>query len=256
MIDAGALQNVNAIFGLHVDSRLPIGEVASRSGPLLAGSGMFEAIIVGKGGHAALPQHSIDPILAASNVIVSLQHLVSREADPLDSQVVTVAKFQGGGAFNVIPDSVTIGGTFRAFSKESFNELKQRIEEVIKGQASVQRCKASIDFLEQDPPTVNNEALHDYFKTVAVDMLGANKVTEMQPLMGAEDFSYYQQVVPGYFFFLGMYNQTHKKLESEHSPYFEVNEATLPYGAALHASLATRYLLKAPTPDRKYHDEL
>ena len=87
MLDAGALENVNAIFGLHVDPRLPIGEVASRSGPMLAGSGFFEAVISGKGGHAALPQHSIDPILAASNVIVSLQHLVSREADPLDSQV-------------------------------------------------------------------------------------------------------------------------------------------------------------------------
>ncbi|CAN1217957.1 IAA-amino acid hydrolase ILR1-like 4 [Linum perenne] len=253
MIDEGALENVNAIFGLHVDSRLPIGEVASRSGPLLAGSGMFEAIIGG-------PQHSIDPILAASNVIVSLQHLVSREADPLDSQVVTVAKFQGGGAFNVIPDSVTIGGTFRAFSKESFNQLKQRIEEVIKGQAAVQRCKASVDFLEQDPPTVNDKGLHDYFRTIAGDMLGANKVSEMQPLMGAEDFSFYQEVIPGYFFFLGMYNETQKRLELEHSPFFEVNEAALPYGAALHASLATQYLLdfesKSPGLEQKYHDEL
>lgn len=87
MIEAGTLENVNAIFGLHVEANLPIGEVASRPGPLLAGSGFFEAVISGKGGHAAIPQHSIDPILAASNVIVSLQHLVSREADPLDSQV-------------------------------------------------------------------------------------------------------------------------------------------------------------------------
>ncbi|CAN1217965.1 IAA-amino acid hydrolase ILR1-like 4 [Linum perenne] len=262
MIDEGALENVNAIFGLHVDSRLPIGEVASRSGPLLAGSGMFEAIIGGKG-------HSIDPILAASNVIVSLQHLVSREADPLDSQVVTVAKFQGGGAFNVIPDSVTIGGTFRAFSKESFNQLKFYYKQpcllnfclqVIKGQAAVQRCKASVDFLEQDPPTVNDKGLHDYFRTIAGDMLGANKVSEMQPLMGAEDFSFYQEVIPGYFFFLGMYNETQKRLELEHSPFFEVNEAALPYGAALHASLATQYLLdfesKSPGLEQKYHDEL
>lgn len=87
MLDAGALENVNAIFGLHVDPKLALGEVASRSGPMLAGSGFFEAVISGRGGHAALPQHSIDPVLAASNVIVSLQHLVSREADPLDSQV-------------------------------------------------------------------------------------------------------------------------------------------------------------------------
>ena len=87
ILDAGALENVTAIFGLHVTPYIPIGEVASRSGPILAGCGFFEAIINGRGGHAAIPQHSIDPILAASNVIISLQYLVSREADPLDSQV-------------------------------------------------------------------------------------------------------------------------------------------------------------------------
>lgn len=90
MIDGGALENVNAIFGLHVANHVPIAEVASRPGPFFAGSGFFEATISGKGGHAAIPQHAIDPILAASNVIVSLQHLVSREADPLDSQVKPV----------------------------------------------------------------------------------------------------------------------------------------------------------------------
>lgn len=264
MIDEGALENVNAIFGLHVANKLPIGEVASRHGPLLAGSGFFEAVISGKGGHAAIPQHSIDPILAASNVIVSLQHLVSREADPLDSQVVTVAKFQGGGAFNVIPDSVTIGGTFRAFLKESFMQLRQRIEEVVTGQAAVQRCKAVINFLENEkpffPPTINDKNLHDYFRVVASDVLGIDKVKDMQPLMGSEDFAFYQEKIPGYFFFLGMQNETRKQLQSPHSPYFEINEDVLPYGAALHASLAARYLLEfqpqVTLPEVNDHDEL
>ncbi|KAJ1411132.1 Peptidase M20, partial [Sesbania bispinosa] len=243
ILDAGALENVSAIFGLHIANSLPIGAVASRSGPLFAGSGFFEAIISGKGGHAAIPQHSIDPILAASNVIVSLQHIVSREADPLDSQVVTVAKFQGGGAFNVIPDSVTIGGTFRAFSKESFMQLRHRIEQVITGQAAVQRCNATVSFLDEEktffPPTVNNPDLHGFFRTVAGDLLGVNKVNDMQPLMGSEDFSFYQEVLPGYFFLLGMENASVERLESPHSPYFKINEDALPYGAALHASLAT-----------------
>ncbi len=91
MLDDGALENVDAIFGIHVSASYPIGTVASRSGPLLAGSAFFEAVISGKGGHAAIPQHTIDPILAASNIIVSLQHLVSREADPLDSQVLSLS---------------------------------------------------------------------------------------------------------------------------------------------------------------------
>ncbi|KAL7191214.1 hypothetical protein ACSBR2_023311 [Camellia fascicularis] len=244
MIDAGVLQNVEAIFGLHVDPDIRIGQVASKPGPILAGSGFFEAVISGKGGHAAIPQHSIDPILAASSTIISLQHLVSREADPLDSQVVTVAKFQGSGAFNVIPDSVTIGGTFRAFSKESFLQLKQRIVEVITGQANVQKCNATVDFLEEDPITVNDKGLHEHFRNVAGDMLGRLNTKDMQPLMGSEDFSFYQEAIPGYFFFLGMRNETNGRLASFHSPYFTINEDSLPYGAALHASLAARYLLE------------
>lgn len=264
MLDDGALENVDAIFGLHVSATHSIGAVASRSGPLLAASGFFEAVITGKGGHAAIPQHTIDPILAASNVIVSLQHLVSREADPLDSQVVTVAKFQGGGAFNVIPDSVTIGGTFRAFSKESFIQLKERIEEVITKQASVQRCNATVIFNAVEKPfypvTVNDEDLHEHFWKVAGDMLGTKNRLEMQPLMGSEDFSFYGEVIPAYFFFIGMKNETQGWFESGHSPYFRVNEDVLPYGAALHASLATRYLLekqpKPNPPNGTFHDEL
>ncbi|KAB1218463.1 IAA-amino acid hydrolase ILR1-like 4 [Morella rubra] len=264
MIDAGVLANVNAIFGLHVAPNLPVGEVHSRAGPIGAGSGFFEAVISGKGGHAAIPQHSVDPILAASNVIVSLQHLVSREADPLDPQVVTVAKFQGGGAFNVIPDSVTIGGTFRAFSKESFMQLRLRIEEVITGQAAVQRCNATVNFFTEAnlffPPTINNKALHEHFLNVTGEMLGVDKVKDLKPLMGSEDFAFYQEVIPGYFFLLGMENATHGRLESLHSPYFQVNEDAFPYGAALHASLAARYLLEfqpeVSFSEGKYHDEL
>lgn len=267
ILDAGALENVTAIFGLHIVPDLPIGEVSSRSGPILAGSGFFEAKISGKGGHAAIPQQSIDPILAASGAIISLQHLVSREADPLDSQVVTIAKIQGGSAFNVIPDHVTIGGTFRAFSKESFNQLRQRIEEVIVGQAAVHRCNATVDFLHGVkpfyPPTVNNADLHEHFVNVAVNMLGIDKVDSvMTPYMGSEDFSFYQEVIPGYFFMLGVKNASHKRFESLlHSPYLEINEDGLPYGAALHASLAASYLLKhqrdtVPGVERKYHDEL
>ncbi|KAK7325140.1 hypothetical protein VNO77_29242 [Canavalia gladiata] len=265
ILEAGALENISAIFGLHIAPNIPLGEVAARAGPIFAGSGFFEATINGKGGHAAIPQHSIDPILAASNVIVSLQHIVSREADPLDSQVVTVGKFQGGGAFNVIPDSVTIGGTFRAFSKESFMQLKQRIEQVITGQAAVQRCNASVNFLEEEkpyfPPTVNNGDLHAYFQSVAGSLLGVNNVKDMQPLMGSEDFAFYQEVFPGYFFLLGMENASIERLQSPHSPYFKINEDALPYGAALHASLATNYLLKLyhdvpVSVEGKYHDEL
>ncbi|GAA0146967.1 metalloprotease [Lithospermum erythrorhizon] len=253
MLDGGILDNVGAIFGLHVSTDFPLGSVATRPGPVMAGSGFFEAVISGKGGHAAIPQHAIDPIVAASNVIVTLQQLVSREADPLDSKVVTVAKFQGDGAFNVIPDSVTIGGTFRSFSKEGLMQLRDRIQEVIIGQAAVQRCNASVQFNTDDrpfyPATVNNEDLHKHFLKVAEQMIGSENVMEMQPLMGAEDFSFFAEAIPGYFYFIGMVNETEGQLEPGHSPFFRVNEDVLPYGAALQASLAATYLLEySPAP--------
>ncbi|MED6222959.1 IAA-amino acid hydrolase ILR1-like 4 [Stylosanthes scabra] len=246
VIEAGALKNAGGIFGLHVAPNIRVGEVGSRSGTLMAATGFVEATITGKGGHAAIPQHSIDPILAASNVILSLQHLISRESDPLDSQVVTVTKFQGGDAFNVIPDSVTLGGTFRAFSKQSFLQLRQRIDQVIIAQAAVQRCNATVNFLEEEkpfhPPTINDGKLHKHFQDVAGNLLGANKVIEVQPVMSSEDFSFYQEVIPGYLFRLGMQNESNERLHSLHSPYFTVNEDALPYGAALHASLAATYI--------------
>ncbi|XP_055802077.1 IAA-amino acid hydrolase ILR1-like 4 [Solanum dulcamara] len=265
MLESGILDNVDAIFGLHISAINPIGTVAANYGPIMAGSGFFEAVIKGKGGHAAIPQHTIDPILAASNIIVSLQHLVSREADPLDSQVVTVAKFKGGGgAFNVIPDSVTIGGTFRAFSKESFTQLKQRIIEVITRQADVQRCNATVDFDIKNRPfypvTVNNKALHEHFRNVAGQMLGIDKIIEKKPTMGTEDFSFFAEAFPGYFYLLGMVDETKGRFESGHSPFYRVNEDALPYGVALHASLAATYLLehqvKSITRDQNFHDEL
>ncbi|XP_047963050.1 IAA-amino acid hydrolase ILR1-like 4 [Salvia hispanica] len=265
MIESGSIDNVQAIFGLHNDPLVPLGQVACRPGPLAAGSGRFQAEISGKGGHAAIPQQAIDPILAASNVIVSLQQLVSRESDPLDSQVVTVAKFQGGGAFNVIPDSVAIGGTFRAFSVKSLLYLKQRIEEVIVGQAAVQRCNATVTFNNEDlpmyPPTVNDKELHKHFQRVAVDMLGISKVTDYNPVMGAEDFSFYQERIPGYFFILGTKDEAAQERSALlHSPYYNFNEDALPVGAALHASLAVRYLLESqtgnPTGNGHRHDEL
>lgn len=263
MIADGALENVEAIFALHVSSGLPVGQVSTRAGPLLAGSGFFQAVIHGKGGHAANPHHSVDPILAASNVVITLQYIVSREADPLDPQVVTVGNFQAGNAFNVIPDSVTIGGTFRAFVKSSLLQLKKRIQEVITTQAAVQRCTATVDFFDTEkayPPTINDVNLHEFVNGVVTDMLGPSNVKEAAPITGAEDFAFYQEVVPGYFFFVGMKNETRGELGRSHNPNFVVNEDVLPYGAALHASLAVRFLLekvvKARSQERVHHDEL
>ncbi|KAL1195190.1 IAA-amino acid hydrolase ILR1-like 1 [Cardamine amara subsp. amara] len=259
MIEEGALKNVEAIFGLHLTNRFPFGKAASCAGSMLAGSGFFEAVITGKGGHAAIPQHTIDPVVAASSIVLSLQHLVSRETDPLDSKVVTVSKVHGGNAFNVIPDSVTIGGTIRAFT--GFTQLEQRIKEVITKQATVHRCNASVNLRpngkESLPPTVNNKDLYKQFKMVVRDLLGQEAFVEAAPVMGSEDFSYFAEAIPGHFSLLGMQDET-KGYASSHSPHYRVNEDVLPYGAAIHVSMAVQYLKEKASKDSvtSSHDEL
>ncbi|KVH97979.1 Amidohydrolase [Cynara cardunculus var. scolymus] len=221
VVDSGSLENVKAIFGLHVSPGHPVGQVFSRSGAILAGSGSFEAIITGKGGHAAIPQHSIDPILAASNVVVSLQHLVvlsmlSRIPSPLAEPLELFLK-----------------------------EVSRNSGNVIIAQATVHRCNATVEFSTKAKPffpaTINDKGLHGHFQKVAGDVLGVENVKEMPPFMGAEDFSFYQEVMPGYFYFIGMKNEKNGNPASLHSPFFELNEDVLPYGAAMQSALAVTY---------------
>ncbi|KAH7856537.1 hypothetical protein Vadar_002581 [Vaccinium darrowii] len=249
MIQEGVLENVEAIFGMHVVHKYPIGTVAARPGEFLAGCGSFKAKISGRGGHAAIPQHSIDPILAVSTSVISLQNIVSRETDPLDSQVVSVAMIHGGSAFNVIPDSATIAGTFRAFSKTSFYALRDRIEEVVKAQAAVHRCSAEIDFYGREhptlPPTVNDERIYEHVRQVSSMILGEENAKLAPSFMGSEDFSFYQEKVPGSFLLVGIRNEKAGSIYPVHSPYFTLDEDVLPTGAAIHAAFAYSYLLNS-----------
>ncbi|XP_030449214.1 IAA-amino acid hydrolase ILR1-like 1 [Syzygium oleosum] len=246
MIRDGALENVEAIFGLHLVHKYPIGVVASRPGEFLAGCGSFEARIKGKGGHAAIPHLSIDPILAASAAVVSLQNIVSREVDPLESQVVSVAMIQGGTAFNVIPDAATIGGTFRAFSRKSFYGLGERIEEVIKAQAAVHRCSAEVDLEGNDqpsvPPTVNDERIYNHVHRVSTEIVGEDNTVLSPSFTGSEDFAFYLNEVPGSFLFLGIRNEKIGSVHPPHSPYYTIDEDVLLIGAAIHATFALSYI--------------
>ncbi|XP_024991548.1 IAA-amino acid hydrolase ILR1-like 4 [Cynara cardunculus var. scolymus] len=256
MIKEGVLENVEAIFGLHLVLSSDSGVVASRPGEFLAGCGCFKAVIQGKGGHAAIPQESIDPILAVSASIISLQHLVSREADPLDTPVVSVAMVDGGTQFNVIPDSVSIAGTYRAFSKKSFYALGERIQEVIRAQASVYRCSAVVDLegIEHPTvcPTVNDERIYEHVIKISKMIVGEHNIEINPPTMGSEDFAFYLEKIPGTFAFLGMRNEKASIVHSPHSPYYTVDEDVLSTGSALHAAFAYTYLLNASNACSSY----
>ncbi|XP_027904680.1 IAA-amino acid hydrolase ILR1-like 6 [Vigna unguiculata] len=242
MMQEGALEDVEAIFAAHVSHEHPTGIIGSRPGPLLAGCGFFRAVITGKKGFG------VDPVLAASASVISLQGIVSRESNPLDSQVVSVTSFNGGDNLDMIPDTVVLGGTFRAFSNTSFYQLLERIEQVIVEQASVYRCWAEVDFFEKEytiyPPTVNDERMYEHVKKVSIDLLGQKNFRVVPPMMGAEDFSFYSEVVPSAFFYIGIRNETLGSTHTGHSPYFMIDEDVLPIGAATHATIAERYLIQ------------
>ncbi|KAG0503729.1 hypothetical protein HPP92_003801 [Vanilla planifolia] len=247
MIEDGALKDVEAIFAVHVSHEHPTAVIGSRAGPLLAGCGFFKAEIRGRQGPAENPHHSVDPILAASATIISLQNIVSREANPLDSQVISVAAFNGGGDLGRVPESVILGGTFRAFSNASFYKLRQRIEEVITMQAAVYKCTASVDFFEKErfyPPTVNDIAMYEHVKKVAIHLLGSKNYKVVPPMMGAEDFSFYSEIIPAAFYYIGVRNESLGSIHTGHSPFFMIDEDVLPIGAAVHAAIAERYLFE------------
>ncbi|KAI4337825.1 hypothetical protein L6164_016195 [Bauhinia variegata] len=248
MIQEGALEDVEAIFAVHVSHQYATGIIGSRPGPLLAGCGFFRAVISAKNARVGNKHNSVDPVLAASAAIISLQGIVSREANPLDSQVVSVTSFKGGNELDTIPDTVVLGGTFRAFSNTSFYQILERIEQVIVEQASVYRCSAVVDFFEKEytiyPPTVNDDGMYEHVKKVAIDLVGPNNFRVVPPMMGAEDFSFYSQVVPAAFFYIGIKNETLGSFHTGHSPYFMIDEESLPTGAAIHATIAERYLIE------------
>ncbi|KAL5545774.1 hypothetical protein UlMin_005461 [Ulmus minor] len=248
MLQDGILDDIDAILSIHIFPSVPTGAIASRAGPILAGVGLFSATIKGKGGHAAAPHQTRDPILATAFAILSLQQIISRETNPLEAGVVTVGYMKGGEAANVIPESVTIGGTYRSLSMDGLSYLQKRIREVIEHQALVHHCSAEVDFMEETPlphpVMVNDEGLYEHVKQVGEVLLGQDNVQLLPVTMGAEDFSFFSQRTAAAIFVIGSGNKTLKSDKHLHSPYFFIDEEALPVGAALHAAATISYLEK------------
>jgi amidohydrolase len=242
MIDEGVLDGVDAIGGMHVWSFVKSGLVQWRNGPVMASSDRFAVTFTGKGGHGAMPHSAIDPIVAAANYIGAIQTITSRELNPLDSAVVTVGQINAGGAFNIIPDRVDIGGTLRSFDAEVRDEMEGRLRRLACGIASAYRCSAEVSVKYTLPSVVNETRLTGIFKNAAIAVAGAENVEEGPPRMVSEDFSLYQERVPGTFFFMGVGNPSKGAEYPHHSPKFNVDEDALTTAASLLSAFAVKTL--------------
>lgn len=238
-------------FGMHVWPTLPTGVVASRAGPLMAAAEMFEIVITGKGGHAAMPHQTIDPIVASSSFISNLQSIVSRTISPLESGVVSVTQITSGDAFNVIPASATIRGTVRALSVEMLMSLRDKVSKILDATDLMHGCNSTIKYSPDFyPPTVNDAELFDWSKTVGALVSREGKTRDVVPTMGGEDFAFLAEAVPSVFFFIGQGTGGDEKYHIPrtdyglHHPSFALDEEVLPIGVELHANLALRSLKK------------
>ena len=245
MRDEGVLENpdVQQIFGLHVAGQLPTGMLASREGTLLAAAGSLKIVVKGNGGHAAAPHNTIDPVITGSKIVVELQTIISRELNPLESGVISVTMMKAGDARNVIPSTMELEGTIRSLTLEGLMNLQTRVKEISELVAKANRCEAEVTFPGHDyPPTVNASVCWELGKIAGKDILGENKVIEMPPIMGGEDFAYYTQKVPGCFAFLGVSNPEINATYDVHHPMFKVDEEALPLGTAIHVNFALKSL--------------
>ena len=239
LIKEGVLENPipNAIFGLHVHPGLQIGKLSFRNGKVMASADEIYITIRSKGGHAAAPHLTADTILIASHLIVALQQVVSRNRNPHDPSVLSITSFQGGHTTNVIPSEVKLMGTFRAMDET----WRFKAHEIIRKLATelVHSMGAEIDLhIDVGYPTVyNNEALGDLARSFAEQYMGADNVETTELRMGAEDFGYYSQVIPGCFYRIGVMNEAKGIVSGVHTPTFNIDENAIETGMGMMAWL-------------------
>ena len=235
MIAEGALKNpdVEAIFGLHLWNYQKLGTVGVKSGPVMAAADEFVITVKGVGGHAAMPQGTVDAIVTAANLVVALQTIVSRNVNPLDPGVVTIGQIQGGHAFNVIADEVTLKGTARSYQPEDRELLRCRIQEICDGMARTYRGEIELDYHDGYPPTINDPAMTQVVESAAKKVVG-DRTGAPYLTMGGEDMAYFLREIPGCFFFPGSARPGWEPRQvPHHCSHFDFDERVLAIGASV-----------------------
>ncbi|GAB3790691.1 M20 family metallopeptidase [Virgibacillus kimchii] len=242
MVAAGVMEGVNAVIGAHLWSPLPVGKIGVAYGPMMASPDTFYITIYGEGGHAALPHETVDSIAIGAQVVTNIQHVVSRNTDPLDNLVVSISEFIGGYRRNVIPGSVKLTGQIRSFDPQLRESVPQKIEQIVKGITEAHGATFDIEYLRGYRPVINDDGVTKIVEDTAREVFGEKDVDQIKPVMGAEDFSAYQQQAPGCFFFVGAGNQEKGIVYPHHHPKFTIDEDALKQGMQMFIHCAHKLL--------------
>jgi amidohydrolase len=243
MIGDGVLEapKVDAAFGIHLWNDLPVGTIGIMAGPVMASVDQFEIEILGRGGHAAAPHQTIDPVLVTAHVVTALQSLVSRRRDPLEEAVVSVTEVHAGRAFNVIPARADLRGTVRTFGGRFFEDAPRLVQDTAQGIAGAFGAQAIVHYRRLSAPLINDEKLSGLMRDVAAELVGAGKVRHGVRTMGGEDMAFFLEKVPGCFAFVGSAPRG-ASASPHHSPTFDIDEESLVIGSELLTRTAVRYL--------------
>lgn len=245
MIEQGVLEDphVDAVFGQHVSSGHNTGIIECAGGPIAAAADSFKIIVQGKGGHGAAPHETVDPIVIATNIISTLQTIVARGTDPMESTVVSVCNIHSGFADNVIPDTCEIGGTVRTFDPNLRDVAEERLTKIANSIAQALGGSVTVKYKRGYPPTVNDHAMAELVRGAASEI--TDQVNTGEPGMGAEDFSYFLENRPGAFWHVGTRNEERGIVWPHHHPRFDVDEDGMSFGIKTMVNVVLKYLNQA-----------
>ena len=244
---------MEAVFGIHNWPGMAAGQFAVSPGPVMASSNEFKIVIHGKGGHAAMPHATIDPVPIACQMVQAFQAIVSRNKKPVDAGVISVTMIHTGEATNVVPDHCEIQGTVRTFTLEVLDLFEQRMRQVAEHTCAAHGARCTFEFERNYPPTINSPAEAAFARAVMAEIVGEANVVDQEPTMGAEDFAFMLQARPGAYAFIANGDGDHRVLGhgggpcTLHNPSYDFNDALIPLGAAYWVRLVERWL-SAPRP--------
>lgn len=229
-IDAGVLEGVDAVIGLHLISDLETGKISLRGGPIMASTDEFQITITGRGGHGASPHQTVDSLVVAASLVGELQTLVSRRVDPLEPAVVTVGMLHAGTAFNIIPGTARLTGTVRTLSEPIRELIEREMAALATNLARAHGAEAEVVYRRGHPSLANHDQMAEFLKPAAAAAVGADSVVGLKPTMGGEDFAAYSKITPSAFAFIGSRNSELEADFPHHHPRFTVDERALGLG--------------------------